>query len=425
MTASLSLIAPPITIDAASVVVGLSGGLDSTVLLHRLRDETSRLRALHIHHGLHVDADAWTEHCIALCASLGVPLRVVRVVVNRTSGLGLEGAAREARHAAFASELQNGEVLALAHHRDDQAETFLLRALRASGSEGLAAMRAWRDYGHGWLWRPLLETARADILDYARAHGLRWIDDPSNASSEQDRNFLRNAVMPLLRQRWPHASAAFARSATLAADVADRQMDGTRVALQLCRCDDGDLDTTMLHRLSPDQRADVVRQWVNDAGLPPLPGSGILILERELLPARRDAQAEYRWQQARIVRWRDRLHAERLQPALATDFQVEWNGREPLSLPDGSRLELLGIEGFDHPLQVQARLGGERIRLPKRDHSHSLRHALQQANIPPWLRERLPLLMDGNEVLAAGPLHSARLHDWLVERHARLDWQLV
>ena len=167
-----------------------------------------------------------------------------------------------------------------------------------------------------------------------------------------------------------------------------------------------------------------MRSWVGEAGLPPLPASGIEAIERQLLPARDDAEAEYRWQQMRILRWRDRLHAEPLRPALPAGFHAEWDGRDPLPLPDGARLELLGTTAFDHPLQVRARRGGERIRLPGRGHSHALKHALQQADVPPWLRERLPLLADGDEVLAAGNLISARLCDWLTERHARLIWHL-
>lgn len=424
MSATLPLTAPPATIDPTSVVVGLSGGVDSTVLLHRLKGETPRLRALHVHHGLHPQADAWAEHCATSCAAFDIPLRIVRVAVDRDSGLGLEGAARVARHAAFAAELQDGEVLALAHHRDDQAETFLLRALRASGIEGLSAMRPWRPYENGWLWRPLLNISRADILAYADAHGLAWIDDPSNAGNRHDRNFLRNEVLPLLQQRWPQASTAFARSATLAMETQERDADGLRIALLACRRDDGDLDIATLQRLPASLRVDVLRGWVREAGLPPLPASGIEAIERQLLTARNDAEAEYRWQQARILRWRDRLHAEALRPALPASFHVEWDGRDPLPLPDGARLELLGTTAFDHPLQVQARRGGERIRLHGRAHSHALKHVLQQADVPPWLRERLPLLVDGDDVLAAGALLSARLHDWLAERHARLIWHL-
>ena len=419
---ALPLIPMP-TGTATAVLVGLSGGLDSTVLLHRLRGSAANLRAVHVHHGLHPDADAWAEHCSALCVALDVPLDIIRVEVDRDSGLGLEGAARAARHAAFAAELQDGQVLALAHHRDDQAETFLLRALRASGVDGLSAMRPWRQYENGWLWRPLLDTSRSEIFAYANAHELAWIEDPSNASSRHDRNFLRNEVMPLLRQRWPQAAASFARSAMLAAETTDRNSDGIHVAVQASRREDGDLDAATLQRLPESLRADVLRRWVIESGLPPLPASGVDAIEKQVLPARADAEAEYRWQQARILRWRDRLHAEMLRPALPIDFHAEWDGRDPLLLPDGARLELIGATCFDHPLQVQARRGGERIRLPGRDHSHALKHALQQAAVPPWLRDRLPLLIDNDEVLAAGDLRSARLHDWLMERHATLHWR--
>ena len=143
----------------APILVGYSGGLDSTVLLHLLASDADLrrrgLRAIHVHHGLHAEADAWAAHGERECAALGVPLQAVRVEVDAGAGLGIEGAARAARHRAFAAALGDGEILALAHHRDDQAETFLLRALRGSGVDGLAAMRPWRAHARGWLWRPL------------------------------------------------------------------------------------------------------------------------------------------------------------------------------------------------------------------------------------------------------------------------------
>ncbi len=180
-----------------AVCVAFSGGLDSSVLLHWLahlpRQRRPRLRALHVHHGLQAQADAWDQHCRRVCATLGLPLEVRRVQVRRDSGEGLEAAARAARHAVFAQELLPNEWLATAHHRDDQAETFLLRALRASGPDGLAAMRPLRDYAQGKLWRPLLELPHARLLAYAQAHGLDWIEDPSNGDTRHDRNFLAPA----------------------------------------------------------------------------------------------------------------------------------------------------------------------------------------------------------------------------------------
>ncbi|WP_147674782.1 tRNA lysidine(34) synthetase TilS, partial [Vulcaniibacterium tengchongense] len=228
---------PPELPATGALVVGFSGGLDSTVLLHWLAADPALrargLRALHVNHALHPAADAWQRHCVAVCERLQVPLRSVRVEVQRGAGSGLEAAAREARHAAFAAELAAGEVLVLAHHRADQAETFLLRALRASGPDGLAAMRPWRRYGAGWLWRPLLGCGRDALLAHARAHGLGWIDDPGNADPAFDRNFLRARVLPLLRERWPHADAALARAAALCGEAQALLEDGDAEALAL------------------------------------------------------------------------------------------------------------------------------------------------------------------------------------------------
>lgn len=422
----------PLTDVATPVLVGFSGGLDSTVLLHLLADapaaRTHGLRAVHVHHGLRPEADAWAAHCQRVCDQWQVPLQVVRVQVDMAAGEGLEAAARRARHAAFAGLLQAGERLALAHHRDDQAETFLLRALRGSGVEGLAAMREHRQFGAGQLWRPLLHTPRAALEAHARRHGLHWIEDPSNGDEAFDRNFLRNAVMPLLATRWPDAAAVFARSAALAGEAAALLQAQDERWLHACRAGDGDdgdaLLVAALLALPEPACARVLRLWVRQCGLPPLPGNGVARIQHDLLGAGHDRQAEFRWQQARIVRWRDHLHAVAGLSGWPPGWQADWDGRAPLALPDGGVLALQGAPGFDAPLQVRQREGGERIQLPGRGHSHLLKHRLQASAIPPWLRPHLPLLCDGTQVLTAGDrILAAPLHDWLQARGAQLRWQ--
>ncbi len=419
--------------DARPVLVGYSGGLDSTVLLHLLAGDTGArargLRAIHVHHGLQADADAWARHCEAACASLAVPLEIRRVAVRRDSGEGLEAAARAARHAAFADSLREDEVLALAHHLDDQAETFLLRALRASGSNGLGAMRPWRRHARGWLWRPLLDTPRSELLAWARARALSWIEDPSNADDLHDRNFLRLRVMPLLRARWPQADAALAGSARLLRADAELLDAGDAQALAALRTPDpACLDALKLQALPPPRRARVLRRWIGGLGLPPLPGSGPAAIAAQLLPAARDSAASFRWRGAVIRRWRDLLHAQSDRPPLARDFRVEWDAASPLRLPTGDTLALLpGADGPSPPAGpwlVHARRGGERIVLPGRGHSHALKHVLQDLGVPPWVRERLPLLSaaDGT-LLAAGDLVlSAAFEAWSRGAGRRLRW---
>ncbi|WP_024869281.1 tRNA lysidine(34) synthetase TilS [Pseudoxanthomonas suwonensis] len=429
----------PLPFDAlpatGALVVGFSGGLDSSALLHALALEPAArargLRAVHVHHGLHADAGQWAAHCQAQARAWDVPVQVIGVQVPRDAGLGLEGAAREARYTALLSTLEQGDVLATAHHLDDQAETFLLRALRASGPEGLGAMRPLRRRGHAWQWRPLLDLPRTALLDYAREHGLEWIEDPSNLHPDPDRNFLRLQLLPLLRQRWPHAAAALARSAELCAQADALLADADAQLLrQLTREDPRTLPVSPLETQPPERRARLLRRWVRELGLPPLPGHAVERIERELLAARADARPCFAWAGARIERWGDLLHADREREPLPSSWSVAWDGREPLHLPDGGLLQLhdgrgAPVPGFDAPLRVHARQGGERITLPGRPHSHALKHVLQERAVPPWRRRHLPLLSDAEgDVLAAGDaIQAGALAQWLDARDWRLAWQ--
>lgn len=421
----------PIGIAATPVCVAFSGGLDSTVLLHRLASDPvlreDGLRAVHVHHGLHPDADGWVAHCAETCDRLGVALDVRRVSVDRDAGHGPEAAARAARREAFAATLGEGECLALAQHRDDQAETFLLRALRASGPEGLAAMRPWRRFARGWMWRPLLETPRARIHDYALAHGLRWIEDPSNADLAMDRNFLRHRVLPLLRGRWPQADAAFARSAALAADAADLLAAQDAGLLASVREEVGHgLSVQRLRAMPAPKRARVLRHWVATLDWPPLPADAIARIETDLLeaPVAPDRCPAHAWHGVEIRRWHDALHAVDPRRALPEGWSCDWDGRAPLALPNGDRLALTGIDGFPSPLRVQARVGGERIQLPDRIHHHTLKHVLQEHGIPPWERARLPLLATlGGRLLAVGDrIRSEAFDQWLDAVGGDLHW---
>jgi len=192
-------------------VVGFSGGLDSTVLLHaasRLAtDAALDLSALHVHHGLSAHADAWAEFCTNLCQELGIPLKLLRVDVPRSTGEGPEAAARAVRHKALADDF--ADWILLAHHADDQAETVLHNLLRGAGVRGAAAMPESR----GRVLRPLLGLARTTLLAYARSRRLAWIEDESNADRRYTRNFLRHEILPLVASRFPRAGEQLAAAA--------------------------------------------------------------------------------------------------------------------------------------------------------------------------------------------------------------------
>ncbi|KRG69050.1 tRNA lysidine(34) synthetase TilS [Pseudoxanthomonas dokdonensis] len=420
---------PLTSVTDASIWLGFSGGLDSSVLLHLLAADPryrARLRAIHVHHGLNPAADDWARHCQDACAALGIPLVTCTVSVRRDAGQGLEAAARQARYDAFSASMRAGDVLVTAHHLDDQAETFLLRALRASGPDGLAAMRDWRPWQAGWHWRPLLAVARAELLAYAGQQRLQWIEDASNLDQHHDRNFLRRQVMPLLQQRWPHAPEAFARAAQLTAQSVELLAEAdSQAAASAATSDPRQLQVPALLAWPAARRARVLRQWIERLGLPALPAHGVTQVERDLLGDSHDTQACFRWQDASLHRWRDRLWAGREPSPLPPDWQADWDGASPLPLPGGGVLQLLGAAALPWVARVSGRRGGERIQRAGHRHRHALKKLLQQSAIPPWQRATLPLLYapDGALMAVADHWLADSLEKWLLATGARLQWR--
>ncbi len=407
--------------------MAVSGGCDSTALLHALAANPAArargLSAIHVDHALHPDSADWAAQVRALAHALEVPLQVQRVSVDRGGGRGPEAAAREARHAAFADALHAGEILVAAHHADDQAETVLLRLLRASSADGLAGMRTLRPFGAGWLARPWLGLPRAAIRAYASTHALKWTEDPSNADAALDRNFLRLHVLPLLTERWPQAGATLARSATLLAAVAQR--DQLHLAGELARRIGGDpavLDAGGLAALDPAHRGALLRHWLLACGLAPPDARALDELARRLDAPRADAAIVVRWPGAEVRLWRDALYAMAPLPPAPTGWALDWDGRAPLALPDGGRLRIDGAIA-SLPLQVRPRAGGERIVAAGTARPRAVKATLREFGIPPWTRARAPLLWHGDVLWAVGDwLLAAPFVDWLGAHGARFSW---
>lgn len=393
---------------AGALLVGFSGGVDSTALLHALSmlpaARTRGLRALHVDHGLHAESARWAVKCRAFGESLGVAVEDVRVEVVATPELGLEGAARQARHGAFATRLREGELLVLAHHRDDQAETVLLRLMHSAGVEGLAAMRTLRTFGPGWLWRPLLEVGRDVLVAHARQHDLTWIEDPANASPHHARNHVRHAVLPALTQRWPDAARRLAAAAQrlrgeaqALEEIAGQVLQATLREHAFARA--GTLDIEALRQLSPAIRRVALARWLDTRGLP-RPPPGVWTQLGTLLDARTDAGPMLAWRGAQLRRYRNDLFAMSPLAQPAVDWCVAWDGIAPLALPTGFGTLRLGTPAA---LLVRARQGGERI--AQAGAHRELRTLLQDLGVPPWIRARLPLVFDAEgTLLAAGDL---------------------
>jgi tRNA(Ile)-lysidine synthase len=408
-----------------ALCVGYSGGPDSTALLHALSQlpqaRQRGLRALHVDHGLHAQSHAWADHCRELAREWGVPCIVLRVEVDHARGYGLEAAARDARYRAFAASLQKGEHLLLAHHRDDQAETVLLKLLRGAGPEGLGGMRATRRLGYGMLWRPLLDTPRDVLRRYAEERELPCIDDPSNDDARLSRNYLRHEILPRLSQHWPHAVDSIVHSARLhrsASEALKRQWRAEQT--RLLDKADGSLDASGWLALEPALRHPLLDDWLHARGLTAPTTAQREQLERQCQA--RDGQLPcIRWPGTEVHVWKGRLWALPPQPAIDTQWQASWRG-EALPLPDGGSLLLEPSVTLSAPLTVRLRQGGEHLRPAGDAHTRELRDLFQQSGMPPWRRLACPLLFHGDELIGVGDR-------WLTERglallgDARPRWQ--
>lgn len=395
-----------------TLVVGLSGGLDSRLLLHALARVAPgcgvALRAVHVHHGLSAQADAWAAAAETFCAEEGVPLTVCRVQVARDVA-SLENAAREARQAAFARELRAGEALLLAQHRDDQAETVLFRLLRGAGLSGLGAMRPVSALALAGgcrvpLWRPFLALPRGALEAQARAAGLAWVEDESNADIRLDRNYLRHEILPRLTARWPAAARTLAATAARLQEAEDLLREHAAELADGCIDAAGRLDADALRALSPARQRLLLRFWLQGRGLP-LPDAAVLeAIRTEAVPAAPDAMPCVRWRGGEVRRFRGRLHALAPLAVVPAGWHGEWRPEAPLMLPDGRRLRLEGAGAPPAPWQVRYRRGGERLRAAPGAPSRALGTWLQEQGVPPWERSRLPLVFAGGELVAVGDL---------------------
>lgn len=389
----------------ARLCLAYSGGLDSTVLLHLLAELREplgyRLSAVHVHHGLSPRADAWEAHCRRRCADLGVPLDCRRVRV-RPTGQGLEAAARQVRQTIYAG--QDADFVVLAHHLDDQVETFFLRLLRGAGADGLAAMAEERPMPAGpRLLRPLLAVSRSQLVAHAVAHGLDWVEDESNADTGLTRNYLRHTALPILAARFPAYRQQVARAAEHLGETAELVHALAELDLARLAAPDG-LDMAALRELGPARARNLLRHWLARAG--GVPGSESLErLLGDVLAARPDAQPVWRFGHIQVRRHRGRLSLLAAVPAEAGDRL--WQGEETLDMGGLGYLDFApvvgqGLAAGRLPLGatwVRTRRGGERFRPDCRRPRRPLKDWLREAAVPPWQRAALPVIEVAGELL--------------------------
>ncbi|MBK8017823.1 MAG: tRNA lysidine(34) synthetase TilS [Betaproteobacteria bacterium] len=398
------------SLDGGRVAVGLSGGMDSVVLLDLLAGVRSELAlelsAVHVHHGLSPDADRWTERCECLASELDVPLAVHRVTIRRNDPRGIEAAARAERYRCYGET--RVDAVALAHHADDQAETVLLQLLRGAGPQGLAAMPEVRFLSGGVrLVRPILDVPRAVLLRHALDRGLQWVDDESNQDERYARNFLRHSVVPVIAQRYPAWDIALARAAVNAAEAAG--LLDRLAGMDLQRCATGaDLHLEPLRMLDASSQANVLRFWLKRSGAPVPSRARLGDMVSQLISSTSSAELRVPLGNCAIVR---RHGVISVRPddgeACRSDWSVRWHGESAITLPDGRVLLVERTLGTgpgerllrDAGVTIRNRRGGERMRVATNRPRRTLKNLLQESDVAVWERRRLPLVFAGETLV--------------------------
>ncbi|WNO10341.1 tRNA lysidine(34) synthetase TilS [Teredinibacter sp. KSP-S5-2] len=415
--------------------VAYSGGLDSTCLLHMLACSSlaNRVHAIHVNHQLSANASTWQNQCVQTAENMGIPIQV-EVVEVVDQGKGTESAARVQRYAAFHSVLDSDDILLIAHHQSDMLETLLFRLFRGAGLKGLAAIPKSRACGKGTLFRPLLSVSREELAAYAEQHRLNWVEDESNQSDVYDRNFIRSHVIPIIKTRWPKVEQKAFLTGELLSESESLLSEYGEEDLRICQCREERLgqsiDLTQFEHYGLDRQRHIIRVWTHRCGYS-LPDHRQLEQLPSILQAAQDGCPCLSWGQCELRRYQNRLY---LLPKVSVaspvgeSWTIDWSPllQPELVLPWGDKLVFQPSGQFpktDFSLSVSLRQPGLRCRPESRERSQTLKKLLQEHQLEPWLRERVPLVFYQGHLVAVGDLWFCVMDDGGVNNPFLSDWQ--
>lgn len=394
------------------IFIAYSGGLDSHVLLHLLVQARKinpklQLTAIHVNHNLSANAKQWTKHCKKICREL----RVVCIIKNVNAKIKIkdhspEEIARKLRYETFAETLPKNSVLVTAHQANDQAETLLLQLFRGAGPKGLAAMPLKIKFAKGWLVRPLLDFSREELLQYAKAQKLNWIEDESNTDTRFNRNLIRHKLMPIIKKNWPGIITTLNRVANHCARASELLENLAAEDLANVINAKDTINIEALKKLSSARQDNVLRFWLHTLHLSTPSEVKLHEVIRTVVNSRSDASPVVGWQGAEIRRFQNHLYA--LSPLMPHDNKVilHFNLKQPLKLPAGLGVlrakvnKKFAAAAKNKIFTVRFRQGGEKLKLAKRQGTHQLKKLMQEWQIPPWLRDRVPLVYCDAKIVA-------------------------
>ncbi|MDR9827541.1 tRNA lysidine(34) synthetase TilS [Vibrio sp. FNV 38] len=406
----------PLISSGQELVVALSGGLDSVVLLNLAERFARRhqlaCRAVHIHHGLSDNADEWALLCENMCQKLDVNYTLERVCLDLTNSESIEKLARDARYRALQASVSGHSILLTGQHGDDQLETFLLALKRGSGPKGLASMGQSSAFYEGRKVRPLLTLSRVDLERWAVGNNLTWIEDESNQDQRFDRNFLRHSVVPPLKQRWPSILDATRRSAALCAEQEGLLDELMGEHLSSSVNSRNGLSLAGIINKSEAYRHRLVRMWLHQQGELMPSQSQMAVLWNSVVLAQPDANPELKLSKGSVRRFQSALYwVEEQQDVSGWRSTLELD--VCVTLPD--QLGDVCLKSVSEDGKLRAPRQGEHYHVifdptgfsahpESRQHSRKMKKLYQEYGVPSWQRRRIPIIVNNEQVVAVAGL---------------------
>ena len=412
-------------------LVGFSGGADSTALLYALKQLEGQLntpvKAVHVNHGIHSDADLWQEHCESFCRQYEITLVCRNIKLAGNAGFGIEAEARHLRYETMAALLEPGDYLLTAHHADDQAETLLLNLMRGSGVDGLSAMPQSRPMKPGVLLRPLLDFENSALISYLQENGIDWLEDPSNQLVTHDRNFIRHEILPLLEGRWQGVNKrllltrnAMAEARSLLERLADEYLEQyLRHPFVLQLAEELDEDPA-LFKLA-------IRRWLKQSALPSIPARSLESLYEQVTEAADGNKISIQWAGCSLRLYQGHLWLQ--QDAVTPPCpDIDWpDNQASVNLGiDVGKLLFEGVNVYGPPagFKVCNRKSCPDNTIKQGAHHKRLKNLFQSAGIPDWLRDSIPLCLQNGELVAIGDwCFDDQFASWMSEHDIKLTWQ--
>jgi len=392
-------------------LIAYSGGIDSTVLLYQLvkikkNNPKISIRAIHINHNMHINSNKWQIHCINTCKKYNIPLIIEKIDINITNNI--EEQLRIKRYNLIYKNLLNREILLTGHHLNDQCETFFLSLKRGSGPTGLSAMSSETIFGKSKIVRPFLTKTREEIKTLANSNQLKWIEDFTNLNINYERNFIRHKILPVLEKKWPF----FLRNCFRTTKICNEETilknillkEKIQKFLNFNEC----LNIGNFKNLKEELCKALIRYWISLKNIKTPSYNTIQRIYNEIIYNRKNASLKIIIQKNEIrcykkflyfvkikkniknmiIFWHDTCHKLTLPNHLGYIIR---NNKEGINLPKPKNGELINIR-FQHEGKILI-LGRQKQR--------NIKKIWQEHNIPPWLRNQIPLIFYNNQLISA------------------------